>query len=127
MLQTYNGDTAAAQDTCHKLLLVDELNAGAYYVLGLCLEGSDIGRAAAVKHCRTAIYLDATFAMPHLHLGLIGRRRGDTDFARRELAQALVLLPREDASRLLLFGGGFTRQALIGVVEAALRECRGQP
>jgi len=125
-LQIQNGDAESAQATCHKLLSIDDLNAGAHYVLGLCLEGSDCGSDAAAEHYRTAIYLDAAFAMPHLHLGLIARRKGDIKTARRELAQALALLPRDDASRLLLFGGGFTRQTLVGVAEAALRDCGGR-
>ena len=59
--------------------------------------------------------------MPRLHLGLMARRAGDTDAAHRELGQALVLLKREDASRLLLFGGGFGRDALIALCRAELQ------
>src|SRR5713226_2518051 len=51
----------------------------------------------------------------------------DQDTARRELAQASVLLKCEDASRLLLFGGGFNRDALIALCGSALRDCRGDP
>ena len=74
-----------------------------------------------------AVYLDPAFAMPRLHLGLMARRAADRDGARRELAQALVLLKREDASRLLLFGGGFSRDALIALCRSALRDSGGRP
>jgi chemotaxis protein methyltransferase CheR len=57
--------------------------------------------------------------MAHLHLGLLARRAHDLTTARRELEQAITLLEREDASRLLLFGGGFTRDALVDL-------CRGE-
>jgi chemotaxis protein methyltransferase CheR len=57
--------------------------------------------------------------MARLHLGLLARRSGDQATARRELAEALVLLQREETSRLLLFGGGFRRDALITL-------CRGE-
>jgi chemotaxis protein methyltransferase CheR len=53
--------------------------------------------------------------MARLHLGLLARRTGDDGAARHELDAAAVLLEREDASRLLLFGGGFGRGALIAL------------
>jgi chemotaxis protein methyltransferase CheR len=76
----------------------------------------------AVGHDQTAVYLDPAFAMPHLHLGLMLRRQGDQAAALPELRQAVALLAREDASRVLLFGGGFSREALI---ELGRRELRG--
>ena len=112
----------AAEDVCRRLLSIDELNAGAHYVLALCREQAG-DRDAAAEHDRVAIYLDSAFAMPRLHLGLLARRAGDHGSARRELAWALVLLKREDASRLLLFGGGFNRDALMALCESALRSC----
>jgi len=126
MLLAHSGDLVAAEDTCGRLLMVDELNAGAHYVLALCRENS-ADRAGAAEHDRVAVYLDPTFAMPRLHLGLLARHAGDRDTARRELEQALLLLRSEDPSRLLLFGGGFNREALIVLCRSALRDCGGQP
>ena len=63
--------------------------------------------------------------MPHLHLGRMARGLADLATARRELERAHNLLPREDASRILLFGGGFNREALVAVTKAELRACRG--
>lgn len=110
---------AAAEDACSRLLQIDELNAGAHYVLGLCREQLRDTEGAG-EHYRVAAYLDPQFAMPRLHLGLLARRAGERDAARREFAQALFLLKREDASRLLLFGGGFNREALMAVCQLAL-------
>lgn len=124
-LLAHSGQLIAAEEACRRLLLVDELNAGANYVLALCREQSGHPDRAG-EHDRVAAYLDPTFAMPRLHLGLLARRAGDRDAARRELAQALILLKREDSSRLLLFGGGFNREALIALCESALRECGGR-
>lgn len=121
-----SGQLVAAEDVCLRLLLIDELNAGAHYVLALCREHSGC-RERACEHDRVAVYLDPAFAMPRLHLGLLARRAGDRDGARRELGQALVLLKREDPSRLLLFGGGFNREALLVLCESALRECGERP
>jgi chemotaxis protein methyltransferase CheR len=109
----------AAEEACRRLLVSDELNAGAHYVLGMCREQSRDAEAAA-EHYRVAAYLDAAFAMPRLRLGLLARRAGERETARRELAQALFLLEREDASRLLLFGGGFNRGALMRLCASAL-------
>jgi chemotaxis protein methyltransferase CheR len=63
--------------------------------------------------------------MSRLHLGLLARRAGDRDAACSEFAQALLLFEREHASRLLLFGGGFSREALMALCRSALKECGG--
>jgi chemotaxis protein methyltransferase CheR len=125
-LLAHSGQLVAAEDKCLRLLLIDELNAGAHYLLALCREHSG-QRERAGEHDRVAAYLDPLFAMPRLHLGLLARRAGDRNAARRELAQALVLLRREDASRLLLFGGGFGREALMALCESSLKECGVRP
>jgi chemotaxis protein methyltransferase CheR len=121
-LLAHGGRLDAAEVACRRLLLADELNAGAHYVLALCREGV-ADRIGAAEHDRTAAHLDPGFAMPRLHLGLLARRQGDRDAARRELRQARILFECEVASRLLLFGGGFSRRALIALCESALRDC----
>jgi chemotaxis protein methyltransferase CheR len=120
VLLTHSGRLALAEQACRRLLEADELSAGAHYLLALCREGTGDSQGAA-EHDRVAVYVDPAFAMPHLHLGLLARRTGDRELARRELAEALTLLQREEASRLLLFGGGFRREALIALCRAELR------
>lgn len=126
ILLVHNGELAAAEATCVRLLLIDERNAGAHYVLALCAEHASNQEQARERY-RIAAHLDPSFAMPRLHLGLMARRAEDYHEARRELAQAHVLLRGEDASRLLLFGGGFGRETLIILCESTLRECGGRP
>lgn len=123
-LLTHQGELAPAEAACRKLLQLDELNAGAHYLLALCFERRE-DLATAAEHDQTAVYLDAGFAMPHLHLGLMARRRRDTLVAKHELGQALWLLEREDPARLLLFGGGFTRGALLKLCRSELENLRG--
>lgn len=125
-LLAHSGQLMAAEDVCLRLLLIDELNAGAHYVLALCREHAG-QRDRASEHDRVAVYLEPTFAMPRLHLGLLARRAGDRNGARRELTQALALFKCEEASRLLLFGGAFSREALVAVCESALRDCGARP
>jgi chemotaxis protein methyltransferase CheR len=123
-LLTNAGQLAEAERVCRALLESDEMNAGAHYLLALGREHAG-DRAAAVEHDQTAVYLDAGFAMPRLHLGLLAKRAGDLETARRELALALTLLSREDGSRILFFGGGFTREALAELCRAELAACGG--
>lgn len=113
------GELVAAEQTCRALLAQDELNAFAHYVLALCRDGArDLSGAA--EEDRVATYLDPAFAMPRMHLGMLARRGGDLPAAHKELNQALWLLEREEPSRLLLFSGGFGRQALISVCRQEL-------
>lgn len=120
LLLTNRGEVAEAERVCQQVLACDELNAGAHYLKALCREHAG-DRLAAVAQDQMAIYLDPMFAMPHLHLGLLAKRAGDTETARRELGQAGTLLAREDAARILLFGGGFSREALMQLCRAELR------
>lgn len=120
-----SGDTAAAEDAARRLLELDELSAGAHYVLALCREhAGDID--AATEQDEVAIYLDRDFAMPYLHLGILAKRRGDPDGARRYLGRAAELLEREDAARLVLFSGGFSRDALIRLCHSGLAGYEGK-
>jgi chemotaxis protein methyltransferase CheR len=118
-LLTHSGDLSAAASVSARLLEWDDLNSGAHYLLALCRESAG-DRQGALDHYSSAIYLDPGFAMPRLHLGVMARRAGDREGAQRELGEALLLLEREDASRLLLFGGGFGREALIALCRAEL-------
>jgi chemotaxis protein methyltransferase CheR len=118
-LLTHSGALSEAEEACRELLALDDLSAGAHYLLALCREArSDL--TGAVDHHQTAAHLDPGFAMPRLHLGLLARRAGRRDLAERELRQAARLLAREDPSRLLLFGGGFGRDGLIALCRAEL-------
>ncbi|MDF3068971.1 MAG: Protein-glutamate O-methyltransferase [Polyangiaceae bacterium] len=125
-LLTHKGDVAEAERVCHELLRFDDLNAGAHYLLALCHERRG-QTTTAMEHDLTAVYLDPNFAMPHLHLGLMARRRRDAPTARQELGLALSLLEREEAARLLLFGGGFSRSALLSLCRSELSNLRGAP
>jgi chemotaxis protein methyltransferase CheR len=124
VLLTHGGDLAQAEQVCTELLEQDETSAGARYLLALCRESAG-DQEGACHQDQIAAYLDPTFAMPRLHLGLLARRGGDSRAARRELEQALSLLSREDTSRVLLFGGGFTREALVKLCKAELSSCGG--
>jgi chemotaxis protein methyltransferase CheR len=122
-LLTHSGQLEEASAACKALLESDELSAGAHYLLALCREGAG-DKVGAVHHSQTARYLDPTFAMPRLHLGLLAQRAGDRHTARSELTGAIPLLEREEAARLVLFGGGFGRSALVTLCRTELDRTR---
>lgn len=119
------GSTQEAARLCSSLLANDDLNLSAHYLMGYCNEQR--GRSAeAIESYQTAVYLDPAFAMPHLRLGQLFKRQGDLRQARHELAQASILLSRENAARIVLFGNGFSRGALAELCRSELRACDGQ-
>jgi len=121
---TNSGQLALAAQLCEEILAKDELCSGAHYLIALSREHAG-DRAGAIEHDQIATYLDSRFAMPRLHLGLLARRANELDEARTQLHLALGLLATEDASRVLLFGGGFSREALTALCRAELRRCGG--
>jgi chemotaxis protein methyltransferase CheR len=125
VLLMQRGRFGEAEIACDELCHVDETRAGAHYLLALCREAAgDVAEAA--QHHRRAAEIDPTFAMPVLHLGTIERRTGNTAAARRLLERALSIIPSEDAARLRLFGGGFSRDTLANLCRAELRSCGGE-
>jgi chemotaxis protein methyltransferase CheR len=111
---------AEAQQICQLLLAKDEMNAGAHYLMAMCFEqGGDLKRAT--EHDEIATYLDPTFAMPYLHRAFLAKRAKNWLSARRLFDRALVLLNYEEASRLLLFGGGFHRVMLQDLCQRELK------
>ena len=115
--ETDASDAYAAQKAGERLVIVDVRSDDAWN------QGHVAG---AVNHNQVAAYLDPAFAMPRLRLGLLARRSGDRDAARRHLGQALLLFQREDPSRILLFGGGFKRDSLIALCRAELAASGGK-
>jgi chemotaxis protein methyltransferase CheR len=125
VLHAQQGEAMLAELTCRTLLGRDACNAGAHYVMALCRE-QEGDYEGATEYDRIALHLDPHFAMPRLHLGLLAKRMAQHGAARRDLEQALHLLTMEDSARLLLFGGGFSRAALLALCESALRSCGGR-
>jgi chemotaxis protein methyltransferase CheR len=124
-LLTNMGKRSEAETVCRELLASDDLNSGAHYLMALCREHAN-DFAAAEEHDLAAIHLDPFFAMPWLHRGLMAKRRGDPEASLRHLEHALTLLTREDPSRILMFGGGFGREALIQLCRIEIRAKEGQ-
>ncbi|HEY0483285.1 MAG TPA: protein-glutamate O-methyltransferase CheR [Kofleriaceae bacterium] len=119
LVLTHSGRFAEARVACAALLAVDGASAGASYLLALCCDSTGDTDGAA-RMAEAAAVLDPSFAMPRVHLGLLARRTGAREIASRELTRAIELLEHEAPARLALYGGGFSRQALLGVCRAEL-------
>lgn len=110
MLHVHHGELQRAEHIAHALLVREPRCAAAHYVIGLCREGSgDLGAAA------NRYRLADGFALSHLQLGRLARRRGDRQTKRQELDRAAALLAYERPQHVQMFGGGFDRQALLAL------------
>lgn len=113
------GRSIEALAACTELLALDPVNSNAHYVMALCLEhGGD--PVSAVRSDQCAASLDAGFAMPWLHQGILARSQGDLFLARTNFERALALLPGEERTRLRLFSGGFGREGLAQLCRSSL-------
>jgi len=119
LVLTHAGRFAEARVACAELLAIDSTSAGANYLLALCFDSTGDTEGAA-HLAQLAADLDPSFAMPRVHLGLLARRVGDRAIASKELTRAIGLLEREASARLELYGGGFSRQALLAMCRAEL-------
>jgi chemotaxis protein methyltransferase CheR len=126
VLLMHTGQFGAADEAAYRLLQAGRNEGGAHYILALNREHAG-DHAGAIEHHRAAAAFDPAFAMPRLHLGLLLRRAGEQEAARREFAQAAGLFEQEEATRILLFGGGFSRESLVALCHSALRELEGRP
>lgn len=116
VLMLNRGESKDAEARCRLLLEENEMDATAHYAMALCHE-QQLDAENAVSHDRTAIYLDPTFAMPHLHLALMLKKNGELRAAKREFREAVRLFPGEVEARLVMFSGGFGQRGLIQICE----------
>ncbi|MFN7133667.1 MAG: CheR family methyltransferase [Myxococcales bacterium] len=118
------GRLEEAERECERLLARRFDSAEALHQIAVCREHrGDV--AAAMKADAEDTYLRPDFALAHLHLGRLARRTGALREARRQLAVAEKLLPRERQDRLELYGGGFSREALADLARAELGQLGG--
>ena len=120
------GDLGRARRICRDLLERDESDAEAHYVAALCSENLGDPEEARAAYDR-ASRLAPRFALAWLHRGLFAKRSGDRRSARADLRRAQALLPAEDDRRIVLFGGGFGRAALLRLCEAQVADCGEAP
>ena len=90
-----------------------------HYLLGVCAETGFLFEEA-LGHYGHAAELDPAFAMAFLRAGILARRAGQPERARRALTAAIERFPQQGARTQLLYGGGFGREALASLCRAEL-------
>ncbi|GLY00276.1 MULTISPECIES: CheR family methyltransferase [Actinoplanes] len=110
-----------ARAAAHRLIDTGGPHPDGHHLLGVCHELDCADQA--VGQYRLAAYLDPAFAMPQLRMGLLARRRGDDRGAAALLRTAQDLMLRESDDRIVLFGGGFSRIALVSLCRTELESC----
>lgn len=107
------------KQSSQRLLDASSYTAEARYLLGLCHEHAG-ERERALRQIEEAVRADPGFAMAQLRLGTLLRRSGQRTAAIAALTKALDVLGRERDERILLFGGGFRREALLSLCRSEL-------
>lgn len=120
-----HGRLDESEALCRDILEREQFEAGAWYLTALCREARG-DPSGAMEADRFASYVDPEFAMALLHMGRLERRAGQPQTAARTLSRARRLLVDEQASRLILFGGGFSRATLLRLCEAELAACEAR-
>lgn len=113
------GRVDEAEAACWRALAARPDLPEAHHVLSQARsQRGDLGGAR--DHARATLYLDARFALAHLHAASLAEQVADRAAARRHLLRARSLLPDESEQNVLLFGGGFGRRALLDLCDARL-------
>lgn len=124
VVDAHSGEYMRAEATCRTLLSEDPRNARVLFLLALCREQSgDI--AVASDLYRSSSSNDARFAMPHVRLALLARRRREDQEAHRFFGSALVRIDREDDLNIALFSGGFSREAIADLCRGHMKGMTG--
>lgn len=114
-----DGDWSTAETRCRHDLAAAPTDPIRHYYLALVLEhGGDAVQAE--QSLRRAVYLDRSFIMAHLQLGLLLRRRGDLSGARKSFHNALRDL-ESVADDHVLPASEFTATELRELLTAQLR------
>lgn len=119
ILLVYTNRFDTARTLAMTLVASPAASAELYYALTLCDEAASNLEQAA-EHARRATYLDPTFSLPWLQLGISSRKLKHFGAARRELLQARALLAVDHPERLLWFGGGCSRATLLDACQREL-------
>lgn len=120
------GQFSAAEQICTRLLrnLRGAPAAEALYILGLCYENTG-DPSMAMHHYQLASEEDPSFAMPHLHMGLLYKKTAKAGQARAAFERAAELVLGEKAERIVLFGGGFQKKALLSLCKNEISNIGG--
>ncbi|MES2746005.1 MAG: CheR family methyltransferase [Bdellovibrionota bacterium] len=114
------GDFALALKKVDEILLLNSLDASAFYIRGLCLlEMNNLpGAEEAFKKC---VYIDRKFCLSHYHLALIYQKLGDEQKSLRFLNNAADLIRELPEQNLILAGDDMTVHQLSHMIKTMMR------
>lgn len=118
------GRRKEAEQLCRGVLAQNAMSAEAHYVLAMTVDPANVSQT--MEHAETAAYLDEGFAMAQLQAGLLYLKKRDKERAKKALERAVRAFAHEDARRITLFGGGFSREGLRSVCEAELKKLKAR-
>jgi len=113
-----------AADCCRRALSLEPCHAEAHFVHGLLLDAQ--GQTdRALDELQKAVFLDSNFAPAAFRLACLLQREGRSVAAERVFRSTLQALEHDTDERLLLYGGGFSRDALRAFCQARLAAANG--
>ncbi|HEY1722972.1 MAG TPA: CheR family methyltransferase [Magnetospirillaceae bacterium] len=115
-----SGDFPTAFRTLDEALGRHPLHSGLHYLRAIISlgQGRDDEAVVALGH---AIYLDRNLALAHFTLGLILRRRGDSQLAQRAFENAVTICEASSPTQVLAGGEGETVAMLVNAARAELK------
>jgi chemotaxis protein methyltransferase CheR len=118
-----SGEFETARECCEALLATQQFDAGLHLVYALLLE--QMGELdKAQEGLRRALYLDRTLALAHYHAGLLNRRAGREQEARRAWRNAHEAVNGLGDEMELRYGDGLTVSDLRALIDQQVGELR---
>lgn len=113
------GQLDEANRQCEKALELDKLDPNLYYLQASLLQSlNDI--EGAIKALKRVVYLDNTFIIAHFTLGILSKRVGNAQEAKRHLRNAYVLLEQYPSDAKIPGTDEMTVATLLDIVKTLL-------
>lgn len=115
------GRLQEALETGCRVIALDDLLPGAYFLKGVVLDAGDQLEEAANEY-RKAMLLDHDFIMPRYYMGRLHLRLGRRAEAEREIKNSIRILSRRGDDATVPYSGGLTRAVCLQELQNALAQ-----
>jgi chemotaxis protein methyltransferase CheR len=113
------GRLQEALETSCRVITLNDLLPGAYFLKGVVLDAGDQLEQAANEY-RKAMLLDHDFIMPRYYMGRLHLRLGRRAEAEREIKNSIKILSRRFDDATIPYSGGLTRAVCLQELQNAL-------
>ena len=115
------GNLAEAKEWCEKAVILDKINPGLHYLLGIIFY--ELGRLdEAMSSLKRSLYLDQDFILAHFTLANINRSAERFKESNKNYKNALVLLSAMAPDRVLPESEGITAGRLKEIIKSTYQE-----